>query len=282
MEKYGFVYIWFDRKHKKFYIGSHWGFEDDGYICSSNWMRDAYKRRPNDFKRKIISKIYTTRYDLLVEEERWLSFIKDEEIGKRYYNLIKIAKHIYHANKEKAKSVYEKISQSHKNDPNWGSWSKGKKVSEETKQKLREANRKQFENEEQREMRRIKSKELWSDPEYLKKQNEKRKIDGFYKGFRGKHSEETKEKIRKKKLGVPSSNKGKMATEEQKQKMREAWVIRKQNYPTVSEETMQKFKNKVTAYDLFEKKFVKIHKQEFINNKDRYCGSTSNRIKENI
>ena len=23
-EKYGFVYIWHDRKHKRYYIGSHW------------------------------------------------------------------------------------------------------------------------------------------------------------------------------------------------------------------------------------------------------------------
>ena len=35
MEKYGFVYIWFDRKHKRYYIGCHWGHEDDGYVCSS-------------------------------------------------------------------------------------------------------------------------------------------------------------------------------------------------------------------------------------------------------
>ena len=58
MEKYGFVYIWRDRKHKMFYIGCHWGTEDDGYVCSSNRMRNAYNRRPNDFKRKIISHKY--------------------------------------------------------------------------------------------------------------------------------------------------------------------------------------------------------------------------------
>ena len=162
MEKYGFVYIWYDRKHKRFYIGSHWGVEDDGYICSSNWMRRAYKRRPKDFRRKIISKIYTSRYDLLVEEERWLSFIKKEEIGKRYYNLIKTAKHIYHANEEKAKSVYEKISQSHKNDPNWASWSKGKIVSSETREKLRQHNLGKKLSDETR----AKIKAKWENEEY--------------------------------------------------------------------------------------------------------------------
>lgn len=87
MEKYGFVYIWRDRKHKRHYIGSHWGTEIDGYLCSSNWMRDAYKRRPEDFKRRIIARGYLDRASLYLEEERWLSMIKPEEIRKRYYNL---------------------------------------------------------------------------------------------------------------------------------------------------------------------------------------------------
>lgn len=87
MEKYGFVYIWYDRKHKRYYIGCRWGYENDGYICSSKWMSDSYKRRPQDFKRRILSRIYTDKKDLLEEEYKWLSFIKSEELGKRYYNL---------------------------------------------------------------------------------------------------------------------------------------------------------------------------------------------------
>lgn len=51
----GFVYIWRDRKHKRYYIGSHWGTPDDGYICSSPWMRQAYKHRPLDFKRRVLN-----------------------------------------------------------------------------------------------------------------------------------------------------------------------------------------------------------------------------------
>jgi hypothetical protein len=89
MEKYGFIYIWYDRKHKKFYIGMHWGIENDGYICSSNWMRDAYNRRPEDFKRKILDRIYTNRQDLYNREKYWLSFIKEEELKNKYYNLSK-------------------------------------------------------------------------------------------------------------------------------------------------------------------------------------------------
>ena len=54
---YGFVYIWRDKKHNRFYIGSHWGTIDDGYVCSSTWMKRSYLRRPGDFKRKIISMV---------------------------------------------------------------------------------------------------------------------------------------------------------------------------------------------------------------------------------
>jgi hypothetical protein len=87
--KYGFIYIWRDKKHNRYYIGSHWGREDDGYLCSSNWMRDSYKRRPQDFRRRVVVRIYTDRQELLSEEYKWLSLIDDSELGNRYYNLRK-------------------------------------------------------------------------------------------------------------------------------------------------------------------------------------------------
>lgn len=87
--KYGFIYLWYDTWRKMYYIGCHWGTTDDGYICSSNRMRDAYRRRPQDFKRRIIKKIYTNRQDLLDEEHKWLQMIPNNELGKSYYNLRK-------------------------------------------------------------------------------------------------------------------------------------------------------------------------------------------------
>jgi hypothetical protein len=84
--KEGFIYIWFDRKRKMYYIGCHWGTIDDGYICSSNRMRDAYRRRPQDFRRRIIKR-NIARDELLDEEYRWLQLIKPELIGTKYYNL---------------------------------------------------------------------------------------------------------------------------------------------------------------------------------------------------
>lgn len=108
MEKYGFIYLWYDKKRKMFYVGSHWGTETDGYICSSNRMRDAYRRRPKDFKRRIVEKVFK-RNNLLDIEYKWLSMISEEELGKKYYNLRK-----------------------HK----WGHWSSDNKKSINVKNKL--------------------------------------------------------------------------------------------------------------------------------------------------
>ena len=77
MEKYGFIYIWRDKKYNRYYIGMHWGLEEDGYICSSTWMTQAYKIRSHDFKRRIIERVYTNRKDLYEREKYWLSFIND-------------------------------------------------------------------------------------------------------------------------------------------------------------------------------------------------------------
>jgi hypothetical protein len=109
MEKYGFIYIWFDRKHKKYYIGSHWGNENDGYICSSGWMNRAYKNRPYDFKRKIIIKIID-RTKLLEEEHKWLSMINEKELKIKYYNLRNHAFGHWTTYPEKVKTISKKIS----------------------------------------------------------------------------------------------------------------------------------------------------------------------------
>ncbi len=109
MKKYGFVYIWFDCKHKRYYIGMHWGTEDDGYVCSSTWMMQAYKRRSQDFKRRILEKVYTNRKDLYEAEIKWLSLIDDSELKIKYYNLSKNVSDSW-LNEENVKTRLEKIS----------------------------------------------------------------------------------------------------------------------------------------------------------------------------
>lgn len=93
MEKrYGFIYLWFDKKHKKYYLGSHLGSKDDGYIGSNKRLICAYKSRPETFKRRILYEDYfeNSRH-LLSVEQNWLSLIKDEELFIKYYNEKKVA-----------------------------------------------------------------------------------------------------------------------------------------------------------------------------------------------
>lgn len=130
--KSGFIYIWYDSKRKMYYIGCHWGYENDGYICSSNRMRDAYRRRPQDFKRRVLKR-GISKEKLLEEEYHWLQMIKPEEIGKKYYNLYQ--KHFGHwallPDEERKKSIKQKLS----------AWQKGKKLSDEHKKKISEAHK---------------------------------------------------------------------------------------------------------------------------------------------
>lgn len=81
----GFIYIWRDKVRNMFYIGSHVGTPDDGYISSSRWLTSEVNYRPNDFRRKILK--YVKIDQLKLEEYRLINTIKDYEFGKRYYNL---------------------------------------------------------------------------------------------------------------------------------------------------------------------------------------------------
>jgi hypothetical protein len=52
-------------------------------------MRNVYRRRPEDFKRRIVQRVTSSRRDLLEIEHKWLSQIKDEQLGKKFYNMSK-------------------------------------------------------------------------------------------------------------------------------------------------------------------------------------------------
>ncbi len=81
-----FLYIWYDKCRKMFYVGMHEGNIADGYISSSRWFNGEHQYRPNDFKRKII-KTFNDRKSARKEEARFLRMIKESEFGKKYYNL---------------------------------------------------------------------------------------------------------------------------------------------------------------------------------------------------
>ena len=150
MEKYGFIYRWYDKKRDMKYIGCHWGTEDDGYICSSPRMRKAYRRRKDDFSKEVL-KTNIERESLLLEEYKFLKEIPKEELGKKYYNL-----HNHHfghwtTDENKRLSIGEKISKTQKQKgiippsrkgATYESKLKGKPGTphtEESKEKLRQA-----------------------------------------------------------------------------------------------------------------------------------------------
>ena len=136
MDTYGFVYLWRDKKNGRYYIGSHWGTEADGYVCSSRWMKQAYAKRPEDFIRKILKRVYSNRTDLLQEEHRFLSMINEDQLGKQYYNINNGKPGHWSTYENSRKTVGQKISEKNKSNPDFGKWNAGKQLSEEVKQKI--------------------------------------------------------------------------------------------------------------------------------------------------
>lgn len=147
MQKEGFVYIWYDSKRKMYYVGCHWGHEDDGYICSSKRMYNARRYRPHDFKRRVIKR-GIPREQLLSEEFRWLSMIRKEELGKKYYNHHN--HHFDHWSSDPKKVQEMRERNLGPNNPAYGKPGNrlNTKHTEEAKQKIREKRAKQVITEE--------------------------------------------------------------------------------------------------------------------------------------
>ena len=129
-------------------------------------MKSAYKRRKEDFKRRILQRIYTTKKDTFAREQYWLDMIKLEELRSRYYNLHSCGSKYWQQSKPGKKSGYIPL--------------------EKTKQLMREKAIKRFEDPIEREKRSQKEKQLQENPEYRKKVVEKFK--------NRKQSKETREK----------------------------------------------------------------------------------------
>lgn len=211
MEKYGFIYVWFDKKHNRFYIGSHWGTEDDGYICSSSWMKQAYKHRPLDFKRRILETNIPDRKQTVDVENYWLKMINEDQLGKRYYNLRKHDFGHWSMDKDLSEKARQIMSKPRKNTNNM----KGIPKSEEHKQKLREANVNQFKDPSQKELRRQKIAEQRANTDFSEKQ--RNSVIGRTPWNKGKKAtSESIEKMKKSKSKNPWKH-----TEETKQKLRE-------------------------------------------------------------
>ena len=112
----GFVYRWYDSSNGMYYVGSHKGTVDDGYIGSGKRFSRAYSKRPECFTREI----FYVGEDYRELEEFILDTI-DAKSNPAYYNLINGS-----FNCRFSKEQREKISNS----------LRGKKASKEAREKM--------------------------------------------------------------------------------------------------------------------------------------------------
>ncbi len=96
LEYNSFIYIWFDIKNEKFYIGSHLGSEKDSYIGSGFEFKKEYKIRSSDFTRNILEYCLVDEYKKLRNiEEQYLKKYNVEE-NPNFYNKTNSAYGGYH------------------------------------------------------------------------------------------------------------------------------------------------------------------------------------------
>lgn len=117
-----------------------------------------------------------TREELYEEEYKWLSLIKDEELGKKYYNLQN--NKFGHWTVNNLKTIGEKISAAPNRKQNISKALKeGQnpnilKTDPEVKQKYIDGANKQFSDPANREAVKQQMLSKWQDPEYIKMQQE--------------------------------------------------------------------------------------------------------------
>ena len=211
-------------------------------------MKASYKRRPQDFKRRIIKKIFI-KEDLIIEEQKWLDQIKPEECGIRYYNKTLRSNTPSMRGKKHSVESKQKIGKSNK----------GKIRSEEFKDVLRKSAIKQFSDQKMREKRSETMKSFW-------KTNREKYLIGIQKTasvLKGiTRPIEVCEKISK-------SNKGKIRSEEFRKKMSFINTGKKQ-----SETTKEKHRKNMTSNEHSAKTYLITHpcgKQEIISNLSKFC-----------
>lgn len=115
-----FVYCWTDHGTQKLYVGFHKGDPNDGYVCSSKHMLKAYRERPQDFTREVLT---INEYDVCRKfESAVIRAMLQQNVP--CYNLNVNGAIIY------TPEVRAKISQAHK----------GKIISDEQKAAIKEWN----------------------------------------------------------------------------------------------------------------------------------------------
>jgi hypothetical protein len=133
MIKTAFVYEWKNNQNGMKYLGSHFGYLNDGYISSSNHFNSFYNKNPNNFVRTIIYQ-GKNRIDALGKESELLHEVNASK-NLDYYNLHNNPGKgwSHHDDPKLSKIYYDRISKSKLGKP---SHNKGTAIKESQKIKL--------------------------------------------------------------------------------------------------------------------------------------------------
>jgi hypothetical protein len=85
MEYNSFIYLWIDKQKNKFYIGSHFGDINDGYLFGGIDIKSEYSKRPEDFERVILSYHIVKSQTEIRKIEREYLVKYDVENDDRFY-----------------------------------------------------------------------------------------------------------------------------------------------------------------------------------------------------
>lgn len=199
---------------------------DDGYVSSTGFMIKAYRKRPKDFKRRVLEYYYGDNSKELLEiEQKYLNMIKEAELcnrenirlkTSRYYNIKKNASGIsgkiasdmkkQYWNSDKGQAHKERLSAQFKTDniskKGKSSWNKGKKCPT-----ISQGRRLGKKPEISSDIRSATTKMLWENGIYdNRKKPSKETTEKISKSLKGRNLENsTKEKISKALKGVSKS-----------------------------------------------------------------------------
>lgn len=104
-----FVYCWTDKKTNMLYVGSHKGSVEDGYVCSSKYMLEEYRKRPEDFSRQILAE---GSHDEARSLEAAILRSVNAAINENFYNMHNCDGKFYL--KKHTEEAKRKISEKHK------------------------------------------------------------------------------------------------------------------------------------------------------------------------
>jgi hypothetical protein len=116
---HGFVYKWINTKNQKYYIGSHAGTTNDGYIGSGKAFKQAIAKHGIDaFTREILEEDdYDNRQDLL-NREKWYLDLTQAYYDKKSYNIARTVGGGHTTagySEEEKKELSKKLSEGQKN-----------------------------------------------------------------------------------------------------------------------------------------------------------------------